>query len=368
VSDSTRKPPSRPRKLARPQKPYDGFPLSPHASGKWQKKIRGTIHYFGRWAHVVDGVLTRVENDGWQEALDEYKEQAEDLHAGRTPRVRGGELTVGGLCNKFLEAKRQQYEAGELSARMFKPGPTPETATGEYKQTTDVIVAQFGGKRLVDDLAAEDFAALRATLAKRLGPVRLGNEVQKVRTVFKFGYEAGLIDKPMRFGPQFVKPSRSVMRRHRAKGGEKLFTAEEVRKLIDKAGVPLKAMILLGVNAGFGGADCGSLPLSAIDLEGGWVTFPRPKTGIGRRAALWPETVTALREAIERRWTGSDSSTRPCFSGQGRPSWIVGSRLAMRSPVISTNTARIRLGLKGQPIFPVTGSTECMHSRASTTG
>jgi integrase len=60
-------------------------------------------------------------------------------------------------------------------------------------------------------------------------------------------------------------------------------------------------MILLGVNAGFGNADCGTLPLSALDLEGGWVTYPRPKTGIQRRGKLWPETIQALRAVLAKR-------------------------------------------------------------------
>jgi integrase len=42
----------------------------------------------------------------------------------------------------------------------------------------------------------------------------------------------------------------------------------------------------------------GRLPLSALDLDAGWVEFPRPKTGINRRAKLWPETVAAIREAL----------------------------------------------------------------------
>src|SRR5262249_46262938 len=62
-----------------------------------------------------------------------------------------------------------------------------------------------------------------------------------------------------------------------------------------------KSMILLGINCGFGNGDCGTLPLSALDLAGGWVNYPRPKTGIPRRCSLWPETVTALRGWLKKR-------------------------------------------------------------------
>jgi hypothetical protein len=62
-------------------------PLTTHASGKWQHKIRGQIHYFGAWARRLEGVLVRVEGDGGKDALAECKKVADDLHAGRTPRV-----------------------------------------------------------------------------------------------------------------------------------------------------------------------------------------------------------------------------------------------------------------------------------------
>src|SRR5262249_41428276 len=67
------------------------------------------------------------------------------------------------------------------------------------------------------------------------------------------------------------------------------------------AGPQLKAMILLGINCGFGNTDCGTLPLSALDLEGGVIDYPRPKTGVPRRCPLWPETVAALKEALAKR-------------------------------------------------------------------
>jgi hypothetical protein len=54
-------------------------------------------------------------------------------------------------------------------------------------------------------------------------------------------------------------------------------------------------------NCGFGNHDVGGLPLAAVDLDRGWVRFPRPKTGIDRRCPLWPETVKALREWLAKR-------------------------------------------------------------------
>ena len=293
MGQSTLSPRSRKSSTGKPAKPYAKFPLTPHASGAWQKKILGKIKYFGRWGKVVNGKLTRIEGDGWKEALALYKAQADDLHVGRTPRVTSDGLTIADLCNRFLTAKQRSLDANEITARTF----------AEYRATTDRLVTTFGKSRLVDDLASDDFEALRANIAKVWGPVRLGNEVQRVRTVFKFGFECGIIEKPVRYGPQFKKPSKSVLRRHRVAKGKRLFEADQLRTLIDSAGVPLKAMILLGINCAFGNADVANLPLSAVDLERGWIKFPRPKTGIERRCPLWPETVQALKQAIAERPT-----------------------------------------------------------------
>src|SRR5262249_17232342 len=111
-----------------------------------------------------------------------------------------------------------------------------------------------------------------------------------------------------RFGPSFKKPSRKTVRLHRAKKGSRMFEAEEVRHLLAAAGQPLKAMLLLGVNCGFGNNDVATLPLSALDLEGGGVNQPRPKTGIARRAKLWAETAAALREVLTRRPAPKDEA------------------------------------------------------------
>jgi integrase len=306
----------RSRKAAdRPKKPYPEFPLSPHASGTWQKKIRGKIYYFGRWANRVDGKLVRIEGDGWKEALEEYKAVADDLHAGRTPRIKGDGLTVAHLCNAFLTAKQRKVSSGELSARAFR----------EYREITDILIAAFSKARLVEDLAADDFEKLRADMTERWGPVRLSNGITRVKSVFKYGLDNGLIEKPVRYGGEFKKPDKTVLRRHRAQRGERMLEAAEVRRILDalagkevetgrtneETGEPetvtldphpaLRAMVLLGVNAGFGNCDCATLPISAIDLDAAWLDYPRPKTAVPRRCWLWPETVQAIRAALAVR-------------------------------------------------------------------
>jgi integrase len=153
----------------------------------------------------------------------------------------------------------------------------------------------------VDDLAAADFEALRATMAERWGPVRLGNGITRVKSVFKYGLDNALIERAPRYGSEFKKPCKAVLRRHRAQNGERMLEADQLRRLIDAADVTLRAMILLGVNSGFGNADCATLPLSAINLDTGWLDFPRPKTGIPRRCPLWLETTNAIREALAVR-------------------------------------------------------------------
>jgi integrase len=267
-----------PNTPGKPAKPYPEFPLTAHPAGYWCKKIRGKIHYFGPWS----------DPDG---ALNKYLEQKDALHAGRKPREATEGTTVKQLVNGFLNSKEVLVDSGELSPRTWT----------EYKAMADELVAHLGKARLVADLDPDDFAALRNKLAKKWGPHRLKKAIQYIRCIFKYAYESELIDRPVRYGPGFKRPSMKVLRLHRAKQGQKLFTGEEVRKLLGAAGTPMRAMILLGINCGFGNADCGTLPLLALDLQSGWIDYPRPKTGIPRRCPLWPETIEAIKEVLAKR-------------------------------------------------------------------
>jgi integrase len=261
---------------AKPERP-DGSPLFWHATGRWAKKIRGKLCYFGRGNH--------------DEAIEAYNAVKDDLHAGRRPKDEEPEgLTVYQLCAKFLTAKKTQRDNGELSPRMF----------AEYGETCKRLTRVFGKARLVSDLSPDDFAKLRKKMAKTWGLVRLKAEIIRSRTPFLWAKEEGLTGEPV-YGGAFKVPSAGSIRREKAQNGPKLFEADEIRRMLAAAGQPIRAMLLLGINGGLGNTDLATMPLKALDLDGGWLNYPRPKTGISRRIPLWPETVAAIREWLPAR-------------------------------------------------------------------
>jgi integrase len=302
VVKSTRSAPAR-----KPSKPHPDFPLFPHRSDRWCKKLKGKFHYFGKVSTDTDGV----------EALKRWLEVKDDLLAGREPRrLTGDELTLKDLVNRYLTTKQRALDAGEIAPRTF----------GEYYATCQRVLEQFGKEKPAEHLLPDDFGKLRAVLAKTRGPTALGNEITRVKMIFKFADDEGLLTKAVRFGQSFSKPAKKVYDKVAAERGAKDFQSDELRLILDAMegkpvaiegqGSPtafpaapiLRAIVLLSINAGFGQTDIALVPKSAIDLKGGWVTFPRPKTGVPRRAKLWRETIEAVREAIAARPAAADPS------------------------------------------------------------
>jgi integrase len=282
---------TKPPKPAKPKKPHPDFPLTPHPTGRWCKKVRGKLVFFGKW-------------DDPDAALRKWLDQKDDLLAGRVPRAASnGQLTLADLVNLFLNSKRQLVDEGELSHVTWR----------DYKAAGEQLVEVFGRNRVVSDLRPDDFERLRVVVAKGkrgngVGPVVICNFITRARVIFKYAVDQELIDKAVRFGQGFKRPSKKAFRKLRNEREARMFTAEELRRVITNADQPLKSMILLGANAGLGNADCGQLPLDRLDLDKRWLDFPRPKTQIARRAPLWPETVKALREWLALRPTPKDEA------------------------------------------------------------
>lgn len=267
----------------RPAKPHPDFPLFAHQSGQWCKKIKGKPRYFGSWRTDLAGVA----------ALEAYTRDLPYLLRGEIPPaidISNG-CTIEQLCNEFMESKAAAVKDGDLSPRTLH----------DYHTTVKAIAKHFGNGRVVVGLTQGDFREFRTILANRMNINSLKSTINKIRVVFNFGHTASLYPEPINFGNEFKRPSAKRQRRARNESGPRLFSRDEIHRLIDIANVHLTAMIHLGCNAGFGNSDCASLPFSAVDMEKGWISFPRPKTEISRRVPLWPETISALKASIARR-------------------------------------------------------------------
>ena len=266
----------------RPPKPYVGFPLFAHRSGQWAKKIRYKNFYFGSW---------RVDPSG-QAALACYEAEAPFLKRGEDPpaTATGTVIAVKGLCNLFLASKEADADAGLIVRSSFLT----------YLPTCKRLVKHFGKSREVKTIAKTDWANYRLKLLKELAPNTMSVEVAKVKCVFHWAAEFEHIE-PMNFGKAFARAPKKLILKHKAEGGKKVFTREEVHAILEASDLQMRAVVMLCLNTGFGNRDVADLPEPSLDLDGGWVSFARVKTGVERRTPLWPETVEALKKWIDRR-------------------------------------------------------------------
>jgi len=279
-------------KRKKPKKPHRSFPLTAHNNGQWCKKIRGKVHFFGVWADP-------------QAALDNYLRVAADLHAGRKPRestLAGPGVTVKGVANHYLTYQAQRVEEGEITPRWLD----------DCLRTVEHFVKSMGTARLALDVRSEDFHQYRQELVRRgltgrrgLDVHALDRSITVVKAMFEHAYQTDLLERPVKYGDAFRRSSADSKRKSKARmeiaNGKRLFEPLAIRSMLAGAGVPLRAMILMGINGAFGSTDCARLPISAVNLDKAVVEFPRPKTGIERVVPLWPETVEAIREAMTKR-------------------------------------------------------------------
>lgn len=293
--------------ITKPSKPRSDFPLFAHRNGQWAKKIKGRLWYFGKWD----------DPDG---ALRNFVDQRDDIHAGRDPKRQTGVatpegMTIANVVNHYLEGLNLKVVRGNLSARHFS----------DCVQTGAFIVKHFGRRASAGTLRAADFSAVRRAFPASWGHEKCKNEIQRIRTVFKWAAESELIPGVPNFGPDFKKPGKAEIRRSKAQkaatNGSLDFTSGELRTLIEGSGGWLKACILVGINAGFGNSDCARLREDHIDFKTGWYDLPRAKSGIPRQCFLWPRTLDAIRQAMDERPIAkvkSDDSL--CFlTRRGRP-------------------------------------------------
>src|SRR6056297_3426304 len=201
---------SRGRKATKPSKPRKDFPLFAHASGQWSKKVRGKLHYFGKW-------------DDPNAAEAKWERDKLALLEGRHPDHDDGGDTVGWLCNVFMDSKQRQHDRGELK----------KSTLDDYHAACKHVAAFFGKGRRLETLTPQDFERYRNSFPPTWSPTTANNQIRLSRTLFKYGNETGATERPMLYRIGLKAVPKSKTRLHAASRPEKTYTAAEIHRLLE---------------------------------------------------------------------------------------------------------------------------------------
>jgi hypothetical protein len=256
----------------------------------WNKRVNGKP----KWIVSVSVAPTAEAADAY------YQQRFAELWSESEPKAEPiadpMDAPVEELCDVFLTRKRtrvgQQVRGIEQATYDEYQGALQDFCDHAPEPGRTI------GSTHYRDLSPNDFGSFHAALGRRFGVDRQKKYVIITRSLFK-----QLAQPPVRlplpdYGDQFPLPSRKDLRRarkrHKEEHGPKLFEPSAVRAQLDGrpltkeertaeasrrkerrrgltkeiptrkkgAGPTMRAMILLGINAGFGNTDLAELPLS----------------------------------------------------------------------------------------------------------
>lgn len=179
-------------------------------------------------------------------------------------------------------------------------------------------------EKRADGLTSALLAAYRQSLADdaSIGLKTANHYVDHVRMLLLWGSRMHGIPHPPIGSIQQFPARRGTKSGHGRRYDRTPFSWHEIEQLLSVADVTEAAIVMLGLNCGFGNSDIATLKLTDVDLEGGTISHPRPKTGVERDFTLWPETVEVLRAYLaHHRGRPKDQETTYLFfvSRKGHP-------------------------------------------------
>jgi len=248
----------------------DKFPLTLHKTGQYCKKIRGKICYFGT---------------DKQQAYQRYLDQATYLHSGKAkPENRSdNDLSIKLLCNMYIEHQQSRAVIGQIKLRHV------------YDQTQilkDFVRFAGPNKPTCDVITMDVQNYIRKVVHAKKSANTVNNKIAVIKSMYNWALENEIISK----GPNL----KAIKKITKIKKEQFTFTMDKIQQLLDTADIQMKAMILLGLNCGFGCTDCAELKWENLDIENSRVIFARGKTGVLRNLTLWPETIAALKKIPHR--------------------------------------------------------------------
>ena len=243
----------------------DKFPLTLHKTGQYCKKIKGKIYYFGSDRKI---------------ALQRYLGQASELHLGKSTQNNSVKeyITIEDLSNLYLEHQDSRVQSGEITADHYR----------DQLKTLRNMVRFLGQNSMIYEICTLDLQDFKKKLVKKFKSAhRINLNISIMKAMFHWAKKNEVVVKI----PNIDAVSKvQVVKRRRP-----TFTPEQIGVLLKNSNVQMRAMILLGLNCGFGCTDCACLRWTDIDFKRKRVRLARKKTGVDRNLPLWPETIASLK-------------------------------------------------------------------------
>ncbi|MBC8217671.1 MAG: hypothetical protein H8E73_04345 [Planctomycetes bacterium] len=202
------------------------FPLTLHPTGQYCKKIRGKLYYFGA---------------DKRRALERYLQEATDLHSGRATRLRNAdaEMTLRSLCNLYLEHQLARVNAGDLTERYY----------ADQVKSLRKFAGHTGPSCWISSIRTIDLQDYRNMLIQKYGtPAGANLNIAIMKAMFNWAKKNDIL--------QSIPNIDAVAKLRTIKKEKPLFDSTEIRQLVINADNPMRAMIWLGLNCGFGCTDC----------------------------------------------------------------------------------------------------------------
>lgn len=254
--------------------------IRPHAhrSGYWRLRRKGRDIY-----------LARIEDP--DEALAFYHKHREQIESGKPIEVddshdrkpsNARSITLKTALDEHLDRRLAESERGDIEYTSYLSD----------RDTCKLIIRSLGRHTPILDLGPTDYARLLASWSAHSVHTRRRN-VGYTKRIIRNVFERHGLGAPY-FGPDFKPPSDRALRKHRIAKGDRSLDREHVLRLINNADPRMRALLLLGINGGYGPTDVSHTMCSDVDLGRGRIDHTRKKTGVRRCVPLWPKTVEAI--------------------------------------------------------------------------
>lgn len=233
-------------------------------------------------ADAFDGSPRRILREIWKDRLSHYL----------LPRIEPAK-TIGGNVSRFLEGKRAQVDARELSVGRFDALKTHLDDFSEFAV----------GHKPVSGIDGELLSQYRIELLRRVGKSEMThiyakNRLDAAKQFVRWLWKMEVIEQLPRLLDskelQITSPDAEI----------KLLTIEQIQRIYAAASDRTKLYLCLALNCGMTQVDISDLKQSEVDWKEGRLARKRSKTRKHKRVPkvqypLWDETFRLLKQERE---------------------------------------------------------------------